>query len=231
MFRLDSPLITFLNKVCDIMILNFLLIICSLPIFTIGASLTAGYYTTYRMVRDEEGYIYKTFFKAFKENFKQSTAIWLVFLALIAFLFVDYRIIFYSGLEVPKWVIYGVFVVTLVVAMGFAFVFPMQARFSNTVKNTIRNSFLMAFTHIPSALVLIVIVVVPFILMYAFTAIIPAILMLSFGLILYVNSFLLLKVFKKYEPQKESEEENGEGIFAVSDAMEKESENKDTKKK
>ena len=75
MFKLDSPFMNFLNKLCDIMILNILVLVFSLPIFTIGAAVTAGYYMSFKMVKNEESYIVKGFWKAFKENFKQSTAV------------------------------------------------------------------------------------------------------------------------------------------------------------
>ena len=61
MFKLDSPLMNFLNKLCDIMILNILVLVFSLPIFTIGAAVTAGYYMSFKMVKNEENYIVKGF--------------------------------------------------------------------------------------------------------------------------------------------------------------------------
>ena len=152
MFKLDSPLMTFLGRVCDIMILNVLVIVFSIPIFTAGAAITAAYSVAYKMVKDEESYIIKGFWKAFKENFKQSTAIWLIFLAVFTILFFDYRIMFFSEMELNELVKYGVIAVTVILIMAFSFVFPIQARFRNTVKNTIKNAFLMALSHLPSAI-------------------------------------------------------------------------------
>ena len=107
MFKLDSPLMNFLNKLCDIMILNILVLVFSLPIFTIGAAVTAGYYMSFKMVKNEESYIVKGFWKAFKENFRQSTALWLIILAVCGVLFVDYRIVLYSGLSFDRWLRLG----------------------------------------------------------------------------------------------------------------------------
>lgn len=90
-FNIDSPIMRLLSKVCDLMILNALCIICCLPIVTAGASVTALYTITMKMVRGEESYIFKGFFKAFKENFKQSTIIWLIMAVLGIFILVDYR--------------------------------------------------------------------------------------------------------------------------------------------
>ena len=54
LFNLDSPIMRFLSKVCDLMILNVMCIICCLPIVTAGASITALYTITMKMVRGEE---------------------------------------------------------------------------------------------------------------------------------------------------------------------------------
>ena len=72
-FSLDSPLFSFLNKVADLILLNILTMICCLPIITIGASMTALHYVVLKMVRDEESYIVRSYFKSFRQNFKQAT--------------------------------------------------------------------------------------------------------------------------------------------------------------
>ena len=66
---LDSPLMRFLGKMADLMILNLLVIFCSIPIITMGASLTAMHYVALKIVRNEEAYITKDFFKSFKCTF------------------------------------------------------------------------------------------------------------------------------------------------------------------
>lgn len=236
MFKLDSPFMNFLTKVCDIMILNVMVILFSIPIFTAGAAITAAYSVAFKMVKNEESYIVKGFVKAFKANFKQSTIIWLIFIAIAALLFVDYRIVFYSELEIARWIVYGIIGVTAILAMGFSFVFPLQARFSNTVKNTIKNSFLMSLSHLPSAVLFVISYVIPPLLIYLFPQIGPIVLLLACGLLPFLKSFLFLKIFKKYEitpeeSQVENLEEKGEGIFAISDAMEEASKNAKKKKK
>ena len=91
LFNMDSPIMRFLSRVCDIMILNILCIVFCIPIITAGASVTAMYTVTLKMVRGEESYIFKGFLKAFKENFKQSTIIWLILLVIGALLAFDFR--------------------------------------------------------------------------------------------------------------------------------------------
>ena len=79
-FNPDNKIANFLTKIMYLAWLNFLWLLCSLPIVTIGASTTAVYYTAMRMARDDEGYIARDFFHSFKENFLQATGVWLIVL-------------------------------------------------------------------------------------------------------------------------------------------------------
>jgi uncharacterized membrane protein YesL len=223
----------FLNKVADIMILNLLFIIFSIPLFTMGASFTASYYMGYKMVKGEETYIVKGFWKAFKENFVQSTILWAIILLIAGVLVADYRMILYSGIEFARWMRIAILAVTVVLILGISFVFPMQARYANTVKNTFKNAFLMSLAHIPSAVAICVIFVLPVVVYYFFPQLFAVLFLLSFGLIFMGQSFLLMKIFTKYEEKMfastDEETPSGEGIFAESDRMEREA--KEAKKK
>ena len=73
LFNMNSGFFKFINRLLDVLFLNFLWIICSLPIVTIGAATCAAFSISLKMVDDEEGYIGKAFFKEFKKNFKQGT--------------------------------------------------------------------------------------------------------------------------------------------------------------
>ena len=74
---MDSPFMRFLSVLADLMILNFLTILCCIPVVTAGASFTAMHYVLIKMVRNEEGYIAKSFFHAFKQNLGQGIFIWI----------------------------------------------------------------------------------------------------------------------------------------------------------
>ena len=189
MFKLDSPLMNFLNKVADIMILNVLFLIFSIPFFTIGAAFSAAYYMGFKMVKNEETYIVRGFWKAFKDNFKQGTIIWLLLVVVLGILTVDFRIILYSGIEFAQWIRIAMIAVTFVILLGVMFLFPLQARFINPVKNTIKNAFLMALSHLPTAFLLIVIYAVPVVVFYFIPQSLPIMILLAFGLVIYLKSF------------------------------------------
>ena len=76
LFGIDTPFYRFMLKFVQLMYLTFLWLVCSIPVITIGASTTALYYVCFKLAKDEESYLTRQFFNAFKVNFKQATCIW-----------------------------------------------------------------------------------------------------------------------------------------------------------
>lgn len=211
-FNMDNKFFTFMSRVADLIILNLLFIACCIPIVTIGPAITAMYYVTLKMARNEESYIARAFFKSFKENFKQGIAIWLIALAVIILEVMDFTIMGQlSGGGIYTAVKYGLMVIALLLIMILLYVFPVLAKFVNTVKNTIRNSFLMSIRHLPYTLLMLLICVGPLILMLLNNTIfaygILAYILLGFSTTAFVNSMLLVKIFDKYIPHDEEDEE------------------------
>ena len=78
--NIDSPFYRTMGKIGDLLFANLLWLVCCLPIVTAGAS-TLGLFTVVNKMAAKEDYTVRTdFFKAFKRDFKQSTALWLVLL-------------------------------------------------------------------------------------------------------------------------------------------------------
>lgn len=88
-FALDGPLVTGLGKLVDCLLLSLLWLISSLPIITIGASSTALYAAAYHGIRKDEAPVWRTYWIAFRENWKRSTCIWLILLVLLLVFSVD----------------------------------------------------------------------------------------------------------------------------------------------
>ena len=137
LFSLDNPVMGALGKMADLIWLNILTFICCIPIITIGASMTALNYVTLKIVRDEETYITKAFFKSFKQNFKQATIIWLIMLLVIAVLVGDFVIFMYSTVEFPSWIKTVLLAVVILFAFATMHVFPVLSKFDNTVNSFI----------------------------------------------------------------------------------------------
>ena len=95
-FDMDNPVFRTISKLVDLIWLNIIFIIFSLPVVTIGASVTALMSVTMKMARDREGYMWAGFWKSFKENFTQSTIIWIIMILVVTVLGTDIYF-FYSN--------------------------------------------------------------------------------------------------------------------------------------
>ena len=216
---IDSPLMQALSKVADLLWLNVLTVICCIPIITAGASLTAMNYMAMKIVRNEECYISRGFFKSFKENFKQSTVIWLILLVVIAILAGDFFIINNSGIQFNVVMQTLICVAAIFVAFTAMYVFQVQAKFQNSIKGTLKNAFLMSIMQFPKTIVMMVAYLVPVFLFLYVYQVIPIVLLFGLSAPAWVSAKLNNKLFKKLEdrireaqPVQETEQED-ERIF------------------
>lgn len=209
-FNMDNGFWRAMGKVADIMILNILFVICCIPIVTIGASYTALYTVMLKLVKNEESYIAKGFFKAFKENFKQATIIWLIMLAAGILLGVDLYLSNFIDATFMK-VLHYIFIAFLFIyAAMLCYVFPILSKFDNSVKNTIKNSLLMSIAHFPWTLLLLIISAVPIIvsvinLNLLFAVVFPFMLFAGFGVLAFVKGYIFNRIFKRYIPDENEE--------------------------
>lgn len=210
--NLDSPLMQGLGKMADLMWLNILTLLCCLPIVTIGASLTAMNYMALKIVRNEECYITRGFFKSFKENFKQATLIWLIFLLVILIFAGDFYIMRTSGLEFGDW-FQGVLIAMLIMVLfAFMYVFPVLAKFENTVFRTIKNAFLMSLMQLPKTILMIIMYAIPIVIFFFVLQLMPLALLFGLALPAWLSAKLYNKFFQKLEDQilAENAPEGGE---------------------
>ncbi|MBP3204581.1 MAG: DUF624 domain-containing protein [Lachnospiraceae bacterium] len=200
-FDIDGPVVQFLSKVADLMWLNILTIVCCIPVITIGASLTALNYMALKIVRNEETYITKGFFKAFKENFKQSTVIWLIFMVLFSVIYVDYRIVLTTDVQIGNLLRGLIVMVVVLIIFTFMYVFPLQSKFSNTIKKTIQNAFILSIMQWPKTLLMILLYLLPYVLFYVFPGLIPLVLVFCLSVPAILSARLNHKFFRKMEEQ------------------------------
>ena len=217
LFNLDSPVMVFLSKVANLMILNVLTIICCIPIFTAGGAVTALYYVTIKMARGDDPYIIKGYFKSFKENFKQATIIWLIMLVVIAIIAVDWRVTLVmmtgSSAKIMKTVL---FIVSFLLLLTGLYIFPVLSRFDNTVKNTFRNAFLISFMNLPKS----VIHLIPVALLLVTIQALPFLFLLGVPAVAYFSSLLYVGIFKRFEPEEQVQD--GENLAPLSFIVEEE---------
>lgn len=202
-FDMESPIMRALNRVADMMILNLLMIVCCLPVITIGASVTAMHYVILKMVRGEEGYLVKGFFKSFAANFKQATLIWLLMMVVIAVYIGDALIFSFSGMVFPKPLVIAVIAVGVILFLISMYVFPLLARFENTIRNTIKNAALMAVANLPKTILMAVFYALPLVISYFSTYALLFVFLFGISVPAYGAAWLYSNIFKKFEPEVE----------------------------
>ena len=192
-FDYDNNFFAGISKVSDTIILNFLFVICSIPIVTIGASTTALYCV----------YAVKEFFKQFKQNFKESTIIWLILLLVASFIGLDFYMCSLMSNDILSTAFKFIFtLISIVIGFIVVYVFPLVARFENSIKNTLMNAVLMSIKHLPYTLIMLVLTLMPLGAFVLFGKYWGQIVFLdtciSFGVVAYINSMLLNKIFNGY---------------------------------
>lgn len=191
----EGPVMLFLTKIAYSAYLNILWFICCLPIFTVGASTTALYYVTLKIVKNEEGSITKSFFRAFKENFKQGTIIWLILLGGGIVLALDGYIFYHMRFENAFWAIgTAAFIVFLVAyAIILMYIFPLLARFENTIKMMFINSIMIGMRFL---LCTILMAVVYLVMLFITVNIFTPIIIFGEGLCALICSHLLSNILQ-----------------------------------
>lgn len=209
-FSYDNPLMRFLNKIAICAYLNILWLIFSLPVITIGASTTALYYVSLKLVKDEEGNIFPSFYKAFRENFKTATICWMIYLFFGIILGIDALILTRMGLESTLWIVVtAVFIfVSILYTMIGMYLFPLIARFDNTFLLHIKNSFILSVRFLFATLLMIVIHIASLFILYLF----PPFFIICTGLTALLCSFLLVGIFEKIQGNHAQEKDNDETI-------------------
>ncbi len=211
LFSLDSPLFRFLEKVADFFIVNALFALCSLPVITAGAALTAAFKVMQNMVMDNEQPIVKSFFKTFKNDFKQSTLLWLIVLGVLAFLIFDLLVVYFNLQGSIALVLYVFLGVCSVVTLGSAvFSFQMIARYENPLKQHLRNGFFLAIGNLPRTVVILAVLAIPFFFLFVnptfFFNILPFWAIMGMSILFYNATRLLRPIFLKLEEVPEEEE-------------------------
>lgn len=196
-FDYDNLFFRFLSKVADLIVLNVLFLLFSIPLVTIGASLTAAHFAALKLYR-EEGHVFGNFWKSFRENFKQSTIIWLLYLIYLA-ITCSSCIRLFSGEETMGIIMQGTLLAAIVLSISFAlWVFPLQSKFVNPIKRTVRNAFIMMFKHILRTILMLIVSVLP--LLFS-VKLLPLMLLLGFSVPIYVCAVTYNKTFEKMEQQ------------------------------
>lgn len=196
---MDGSFPRFLDRVADLLILNLLTVLLCVPVVTAGASWTAMHYVLLKMVRGEEGYVGKAFFHSFRQNFRQATLLWLLFLAAFFLMGGDLYVVTHTDKTVPYWLIASIAAVSFLLVMFMTFAFPLLARFTGTVLGTFRHAVALSFGKLPRAAAMAFLTLLPLGLAYHVRVLVPAVLLFGLSVPGYLCAKLYSPLFKRIE--------------------------------
>lgn len=215
----ESPLILALGKLSDIIICNMMFCIFSLPLLTIGASAAALYSCMQKIVDDkEDDLIIRDFWKAFKGNFKQATAIWLL-CAVVILIFVGFYYAANAVIDIlGRGYLLPYFLLLILFVCGFVYVFPIQARYKLRIRDTLKNAWLLSIAALPWTVCCLAVIVGAVFLTFNMMSANMCLFIwaiLGFGLVSYLQSFFFKLAFRKMDPATplRAEEAPEEAIF------------------
>ena len=204
-FNPDNPVMEFIAKIFDMVILNLIFIFSCVPIITIGASTSALSYVTLKMVRGEDPYIWRNFWKSFRQNFKQGTLVWIFSILIFIFFGMDFYIINSQNTSLFAVVRILLWIVCAVALSVFLYVFPVISHFVCTTKQALKNALLMTFGHLPYTLMMLALAGLLLFLCSSSSKLFAMIVVLSgicgFSVVSFVYSIMFDRIFQKYESE------------------------------
>lgn len=207
-FSYESKISQALIKLCYSCWLNILWVVCSIPIFTMGAATTALYDVSLKIVRDEETSLTRQFFKSFRSNFRQATVLWMILLGIGLLLVGDGWVLWHlrassTGAVAIMWTL--LLAVLIVASIAYVivllYVFPLVASVSNTNRAMLKNSFLIGIHYLFAT---ILVFAIHFAMFYVVVAVFTPMAIFGEGLVALLSAWLLNNVIRavSYNPNE-----------------------------
>lgn len=191
----DSKFAQGMESFADAVWLTVLMIITSIPLVTVGASITAAHETARRIERGEARTT-AIYFKSFKNNFVKATIIWLILGPLLVVIIWSWIFLQLTPLLIIK------FAISILWILVAQWVFALQARFENSICRTLINSLIFGVSYASTTLIMFLLDCVFFALVYLslkyFLQGLPLLILLGWGSLIMLHTPLLERVFAKY---------------------------------
>lgn len=207
LFNLDNPFMQFLFRVSDLIILNLIFMLSCIPIVTIGASISALHSVCLKIVRGQESYMWQGFWKAFRQNFKQGTVLWIISIVIFFVIHMDFTILNAGDHPLFGYVKVALGSVTAVLFSMFIYVFPIISHFKCTIRQAVKNSLFITIGHLPFSILLVVMYGLIFFLatlnVKMLALVIAVATICGFSVVTLTACIIFDRIFKKYEPEQE----------------------------
>ena len=153
-------LLSVLQMISDLLVLNLCFLLCCLPVLTIGPAISALY--SVFLGSEEDGSVHSVFFRRFRENFRQSFLLWVLLISVGIFLTIDFSLLRFMG-GGPVWIRYILGLAGFLLAGTGCYVFPMTARYQSSIFRILKTSFLLSIYKFGHTILLICLAAMPLI--------------------------------------------------------------------
>lgn len=213
-FNLDAPIVQAVGKVGQMIVTTLTWLLFCLPVFTAGAA-TVALCRVMINLKEDRDCSFRIFFRAFRENFRKGTVLWLILLASAATLTVAFYLMVLVENTILRMAALLLFcLLFFLVYIAAIYAFPLTAYFENTIFATLRNAIGMGLGNLRQTIMAVAVTLVPLVLMFVsmklFVMMLFMLIILGPGAICYGVMCLLLPVFRRYTPGYE--EENKEDL-------------------
>jgi uncharacterized membrane protein YesL len=214
---MENPIMDKVMTIGSLVMVSILFMLTSLPIITIGASLSASYAVVWKMVCNGDNlHVVQSYFKAFKREFKQSTRLFLMAAGVGAVLACD---LYFSFVTLDAFIgkLFLCFsgLLTLFYLLGLVFLFPLQARYANKTIAHIKNAYALGLRSFFTALFMLLMRVALYVIIIFYHYVIPAVtfvLILSgYGFIFYIDVLLVKKAAERFGAVSKKDETDEPG--------------------
>lgn len=210
LFSPDSKFMIAMSRLADLILLNFLFLITCIPLFTVGAASTALYTVAFRIGTVRETGVIKPYFRAFRDNFRQATILWLL-LVLGGGCAVFDITLFYGMNSLLRYLFIPFAILLILILFAVSVAFPLLSQFNNSTKQTVLNALFLSVGYLPRTLLVTAMNLFPFavfacnMLLFFQTSFMWV--FLYFSVSAYFGALLLKGAFKPFMEAENQEEE------------------------
>ena len=203
-FDSENPVMRFLSRLVDLVILNVITLLYSLPLITAGGALTAMNYVLLHLVRKDETYLIRMFRKSFRENFKQGIPEGILVIAAAIVTYTDMWALHGSESRAATLMMIVITIIAMFLSVTFVYMFALQSRYENTVRGTIINAFKLAVANLPRTVMMLIVWLIWVLALVYLHRAAPGVILL-YGLTLpgYLCAMLYDGVFENLETEGE----------------------------
>ncbi|MEE8827432.1 MAG: YesL family protein [Eubacteriales bacterium] len=138
---MDSKFATGMTQFINVILLTLWFLIGCVPIITIGQSIIAAYRVTLDMTYYNDNYVgvTKTFWKAWKDNWKHGMLLELIFGGILYAAWISWQL-FDKTANNPWYFLAITIFLCLVVLIRGLYIFALEARYENTLRQNLKNA-------------------------------------------------------------------------------------------